>query len=124
LRQIPGVYGIEDDMPYGREQVVFNLTPAGEALGLTLDELSSQLRAALDGKLVQLFQDGPEEVEVRVRLPERGAGQPGPAGRMTIRAPQRGLGAPSHRRPLDHAPGLRGPAPRGKPVGGGGELPR
>lgn len=69
LRQIPGVYGIEDDMPYGREQVVFNLTPAGEALGLTLDDLSRQLRAGLDGKLVQLFQDGPEEVEVRVRLP-------------------------------------------------------
>ena len=69
LRQIPGVYGIEDDMPYGREQILFKLTPAGESLGLTLDELSRQLRAALDGKLVQLFQDGADEVEVRVRLP-------------------------------------------------------
>lgn len=70
LRQIEGVYGIEDDMPYGREQVVFNLTPAGLALGLTLDDLARQLRAALDGKLVQLFQDGRDEIEVRVRLPE------------------------------------------------------
>jgi multidrug efflux pump subunit AcrB len=87
LRQIPGVYGIEDDMPYGREQVVFSLTPAGEALGLTLDDLSRQLRAALDGRLVQLFQDGPEEVEVRVRLPERERASLALLERMTVRAP-------------------------------------
>ncbi len=87
LRQIPGVYGIEDDMPYGREQVVFNLTPAGEALGLTLDDLSRQLRAGLDGKLVQLFQDGPEEVEVRVRLPASERASLGLLERFTVRAP-------------------------------------
>lgn len=87
LRQIPGIYGIEDDMPYGREQVVFNLTPAGEALGLTLEDLSRQLRAALDGRLVQLFQDGPEEVEVRVRLPESERASLALLERMTIRAP-------------------------------------
>lgn len=87
LRQIPGVYGIEDDMPYGREQVIFSLTPAGEALGLTLDELSRQLRAALDGRLVQLFQDGPEEVEVRVRLPESERASLALLDRMTVRTP-------------------------------------
>lgn len=87
LRQIPGVYGIEDDMPYGREQVVFNLTPAGEALGLTLDDLARQLRAGLDGKLVQLFQDGPEEVEVRVRLPESERASLGLLERMSVRTP-------------------------------------
>ena len=85
LRQIPGLYGIEDDMPYGREQVVFNLTPAGEALGLTLDDLSRQLRAGLDGRLVQLFQDGPEEVEVRVRLPESERASLALLERMTVR---------------------------------------
>ena len=87
LRQIRGLYGIEDDMPYGREQVVFNLTPAGEALGLTLDDLSRQLRAGLDGRLVQLFQDGPEEVEVRVRLPESERASLALLERMTVRAP-------------------------------------
>ncbi len=87
LRQISGVYGIEDDMPYGREQVVFRLTPAGEALGLTLDELSRQLRAGLDGKLVQLFQDGPEEVEVRIRLPEAERASLALLERMNIKAP-------------------------------------
>ncbi len=87
LRQISGVYGIEDDMPYGREQVVFNLTPAGEALGLTLDDLSRQLRAGLDGKLVQLFQDGPEEVEVRVRLPAAERASLALLERFTVRTP-------------------------------------
>ena len=87
LRQITGVYGIEDDMPFGREQVIFNLTPSGEALGLTLDELSRQLRASLDGKLVQLFQDGPEEVEVRVRLPEQERASLALLEHMTVRTP-------------------------------------
>ncbi len=87
LRQIPGVYGIEDDMPYGREQLLFRLTPAGEALGFTVDELARQLRAAFDGRLVQLFQDGPEEVEVRVRLPEAERHSLASLERLTVRAP-------------------------------------
>jgi multidrug efflux pump subunit AcrB len=87
LRQINGVYGIEDDMPYGREQVVFKLTPAGEAMGLTLDDLSRQLRAGLDGKLVQLFQDGAEEVEVRVRLPASERASLNLLERISIRTP-------------------------------------
>lgn len=87
LRQIPGVYGIEDDMPYGREQLLFRLTPAGESLGLTLDELSRQLRAALDGKLVQLFQDGADEVEVRVRLPVEERSSLALLDRFNVRTP-------------------------------------
>lgn len=87
LRQIPGVYGIEDDMPYGREQILFKLTSAGEALGLTLDELSRQLRAALDGKLVQLFQDGADEVEVRVRLPAEERASLALLDRFNVRTP-------------------------------------
>jgi multidrug efflux pump subunit AcrB len=69
LKTIPGVGEIEDDLPYGREQLIYQLTPAGEALGLTVLDLGRQLRTAFDGKLVQLFQDGPDEVEVRVKLP-------------------------------------------------------
>ncbi|MEE9397466.1 MAG: efflux RND transporter permease subunit [Methylococcales bacterium] len=69
LRNIPGVSNIQDDMPYGKEQHVYNLTSDGEALNLTSNELGRQLRTAFDGRLVQLFQDGPNEIEVRVRLP-------------------------------------------------------
>lgn len=70
LGSIPGISDIEDDMPFGREQVIYQLTPAGEALGLSSATLGTQLRHAFEGQLVQLFQDGPDEVEVRVKLPE------------------------------------------------------
>ncbi len=69
LGSIPGVSEPEDDMPYGREQLVYRLTPAGEALGLTTESLGRQLRAAFDGALAQLVQVGRDELEVRVMLP-------------------------------------------------------
>lgn len=70
LKSFPGVSGIEDDMPYGREQWVYSLTPQGMALGLTIESVGQQLRAAFDGQLVQIFQEGDDEIEVRVSLPD------------------------------------------------------
>jgi multidrug efflux pump subunit AcrB len=78
---------VEDDMAYGREQLIYSLTPAGEALGLTVDDLGRQLRAAFDGQLVQIFQDGPDEVEVRVRLPDAERGTLASLYRLNIRTP-------------------------------------
>lgn len=69
LKSIPGVSDTEDDMPFGREQLIYRLTPAGEALGLTTESLGRQLRAAFDGALAQLVQSGRDELEVRVMLP-------------------------------------------------------
>jgi len=70
LKTFPGVTGIEDDMPYGREQWIYSLTDYGMALGLTVESVGQQLRAAFDGELVQIFQEANEEVEVRVMLPD------------------------------------------------------
>ncbi len=70
LKEIPGVSAIDDDLPYGREQLIYSLTPEGEALGLTIMNVGSQLRAAYDGIRLQRFQEGPDEIEVRIRLPE------------------------------------------------------
>lgn len=70
LRAISGVHGIEDDMPYGKQQLIFNLNPLGEALGLSVADVGRQLRGALDGHLAQIFTEGDEEVEVRVMLPD------------------------------------------------------
>ncbi len=66
LRETPGVSGAEDDTPYGREQIIFELNPVGESLGLTTAAVGRQLRAAFDGELVQIFQDQGDEIEVRV----------------------------------------------------------
>jgi multidrug efflux pump subunit AcrB len=70
LGSFSGVTGIEDDMPYGREQFIYKLTPQALSVGLTVDALGRQLRAAYDGALAQIFQDGVDEVEVRVLLPD------------------------------------------------------
>ncbi|MDM8568291.1 efflux RND transporter permease subunit, partial [Thiotrichales bacterium HSG1] len=71
LKTFSGVTGIEDDMPYGREQWIYSLTDYGMALGLTVESVGKQLRSAFDGHLVQIFQDGRDEIEVRVMLPDR-----------------------------------------------------
>jgi multidrug efflux pump subunit AcrB len=70
LKQFSGVSAIEDDMPYGQEQLIYRIKGQGEVLGLTVDNVGRQLRAAFDGQLVQIFQDGDDEVEVRVMLPD------------------------------------------------------
>ena len=70
LRNTPAVYGVEDDMPYGQTQLVYTLSPQGKSLGITTQEIGRQLRAAYDGYIVQIFQDGYDEIEVRTILSE------------------------------------------------------
>jgi multidrug efflux pump subunit AcrB len=71
LNSVPGISAVDDDLPYGREQMIYSLTPAGEALGLSISDVGRQLRAAYDGIVLQRFQQGADEVEVRLQLPER-----------------------------------------------------
>ncbi len=70
LETIPGVSAIDDDLPYGREQLIYELSPAGEAMGLSITDIGRQLRAAYDGIILQRFQQGADEVEVRLQLPD------------------------------------------------------
>ncbi len=70
LNRYAGLSNIDDDLPWGSSQLIYRLTPAAEAAGLTLETLGRQLRAAFDGQLVQSFYEGRDEVEVRVMLPD------------------------------------------------------
>ena len=70
LGQLSGVSGIGDDMPYGNEQLVMELSPVGRRLGLSVTELGQQMRAAYDGYVAQTFSEGLDDVEVRVVLPD------------------------------------------------------
>jgi multidrug efflux pump subunit AcrB len=70
LKTYVGVKDIQDDMPFGKNQFLYSLTPLGESLGLTVSDVGSQLRAAFDGQLLQVFYDENEEVEVRILLPD------------------------------------------------------
>jgi len=71
LGAIPGTKSIEDDMPFGQQQLVYQLNPLGESLGLTVQEVGLQMRGAFDGHLTQIFNEGDDEIEVRVSLPDR-----------------------------------------------------
>jgi multidrug efflux pump subunit AcrB len=70
LSQFSGVTEVSDDLPYGREQIIYSVSPVGEALGLTTQSLGRQIRAAMEGALVQVFYQNGEEIEVRAMLPD------------------------------------------------------
>jgi len=70
LSAYPGVSNVVDNLPYGRDQIIFELTPRGRALGLTSDAIGRQLRAAYSGSRVQIFNENENELEVRVMLPD------------------------------------------------------
>lgn len=70
MAALPGLFEIVDDLPYGREQWIFRLTPFGEMVGLTPKQLGEILRAYLAGRWVESFQEGPDEITVRLLLEE------------------------------------------------------
>lgn len=69
LETYPGVSDIEDDLPYGRPELILELTPRGSALGFTSGSLAQQVRDAFEGRIARRFARGDEEVAVRVQLP-------------------------------------------------------
>ena len=87
LAALPGTLSVTDNMPYGQRQLIFELTAEGEALGLTVAEVGRQLRTAYDGSLAQIFQDGDDEIEVRVMLPDDERNRLASLGSLGIVAP-------------------------------------
>ncbi|WP_369601315.1 efflux RND transporter permease subunit [Hahella sp. SMD15-11] len=63
-----GVTNIQDDLPFGKQQLVYTLSPTGRALGLTVQEIGRQLRAGYEGQLLQIFFDEEDQVEVRIMM--------------------------------------------------------
>jgi multidrug efflux pump subunit AcrB len=90
MKEIQGVSAIEDDMPYGQEQLVYKIKGQGDVLGLTMNGVGQQLRTAFDGQLVQIFQDGDDEVEVRVMLPDEERNTLATLDNFMVRLPQGG----------------------------------
>ncbi len=70
LRNMPGVYGISDNTSFGRQQQILTLTDLGHALGLTINDVSRQLRTAVEGQQLQSFTTRYQDVEVNLSLPE------------------------------------------------------
>ncbi len=87
MRTMPGVNNVHDDLPYGRDQWVFNLTAEGRSLGLSATELGRQVRTAFEGQRIQLFTEGDTELEVRVSLPSEDRHRLTSLARLPIVAP-------------------------------------
>ena len=68
--RLPGANQIEDSFDLGKRQLLFDLTDAGRAAGLTPSDVARQVRQTFFGDEVQRIQRGREEVRVFVRYPE------------------------------------------------------
>jgi multidrug efflux pump subunit AcrB len=70
LAEYDGVSNIFDNLPYGKDQLIFSLTAEGHALGVSTASLAQQLRAAYFGSRVQIFNQNNAELEVLLTLPD------------------------------------------------------
>ncbi len=69
LSTYEGVYDISDSLSGGKEEIIIKLKPEATNLGLTISDLSRQVRNAFYGAEAQRFQRDNEEIRVFVRYP-------------------------------------------------------
>ncbi len=69
LSPYPEVTGLQDSLPYGKEDMVLELTPQGEALGFTTEAIGAELFARLNGITAAEFPAGTRTTAVTVGLP-------------------------------------------------------
>ncbi|WP_114520696.1 efflux RND transporter permease subunit [Altererythrobacter sp. ZODW24] len=70
LGRVSGVFDIESDQDEGMREVDLRLKPSARTLGVTLQDVAGQVRAAFFGAEAVRVQRGREDVRVYVRLPE------------------------------------------------------
>ncbi len=70
LAEYTGVSEISDSFRAGKEEIKVDVTPEGEAMGLTRLDLGRQVRQAFYGEEAQRIQRGRDELRVMVRYPE------------------------------------------------------
>lgn len=87
IDQINGTYDIESDQDGGMREIDLRLKPEARTLGLTLEDLAGQVRAAFFGAEAVRVQRGREEVRVYVRLPEEERDSIADIERFRVRVP-------------------------------------
>jgi multidrug efflux pump subunit AcrB len=70
LDRFSGVFDIKSDQEGGKREIELALKPAARTLGLTLNDLAGQVRAAFFGLESYRLQRGQNEVRVYARLPD------------------------------------------------------
>ncbi len=85
LQSYPGVYDINDSFMPGKQEMQFNLKPTARTMGVTLNDIATQVRHAFHGAEALRMQRGKNEVKVMVRYPEEERKSTGHVEDMRIR---------------------------------------
>ena len=72
LNEISDLKEIQDNVPIGRREMLFELRPEAYFLGLTHNDITKQMRQGFFGEEVQRFMKGNDELKVWVRYPNSG----------------------------------------------------
>ncbi len=70
MRTYNGLINIKNDAVNNKDELRLGIKPQAEVMGLTLNDISSQVRNAFYGSQAQRLQRGDDEVRVMVRYPE------------------------------------------------------
>ncbi|GJM13449.1 MAG: multidrug transporter AcrB [Pseudohongiella sp.] len=70
LGRYPGVFDISDSFRAGKQEVQIQILERGKTLGLTLNDIATQVRQAFYGAESQRIQRGSDDIRVMVRYPE------------------------------------------------------
>ena len=90
LESLAGVFDVKTDQDQGLREIQLRLKPEARTLGLTLDEVARQVRAAFFGDEALRVQRGREDVRVYVRLPENERDAIADVGDYMVRTPTGG----------------------------------
>ena len=90
LLSYPGVFDVSDSFDSPRDELVLELKPAAETLGIGLADVARQVRQAFYGAEAQRIPRGREDVKVMVRYPEKERLAIANLNDMYIRVPGRG----------------------------------
>ena len=70
LQQYPGIFDIQDNFSSTKEELKLELKPLAHTLGLSQQDIASQVRYAVFGFEAQRFQRGYDDIKVMVRYPK------------------------------------------------------
>jgi len=87
LSEYAGVVDVADSFQSGKQEIKLSLLPSAEPLGITLDDLSRQVRQAFYGAEAQRIQRGRDDIRVMVRYPRDQRRSLSDLDNLRIRAP-------------------------------------
>ena len=87
LAEFNGLFDIESDQDAGLQEIQLRLKPSARSLGVTLQDVALQVRAAFFGDEALRVQRGREDVRVYIRLPEEERDSIADVERFRVRVP-------------------------------------